>query len=249
MLYAATTFWLLVIVFVAYGVYQLWSGLLKPKTINVLLLPGTLVAQIGHVIGMLVTGGTINNATLIKDDDSGEPSACEDVNSKIPVFGPIVVALLPILACGLSIYLVINTIGQSVISQSEAQPASQVLPTSFMSVWDLLRDSITVVEQVTMALFSSDFTNWHTWLFLYLIICLSVRLAPMPGMQRGAVGAIFVLGLGSAIIGLATQVTEESIQGIWNTMSFAVAILLFLMIITLIVRGGVGLFKIMTNQA
>ena len=49
MLYAALTFWLLVIVFSAWGVYWLWGRLVKPRVVNTVLLPGTLVAQLGHV--------------------------------------------------------------------------------------------------------------------------------------------------------------------------------------------------------
>ncbi|MBN1513099.1 MAG: hypothetical protein JXB13_13880, partial [Phycisphaerae bacterium] len=72
MLYVAMTFWLLVIVFLAWGVHQIWSGMVKPRTVNSILLPGTLVAQLGHVLGLLVTGATVSNTTLYKDDESGE---------------------------------------------------------------------------------------------------------------------------------------------------------------------------------
>jgi hypothetical protein len=44
MLYAALTFWLLIIVFSAWGVHTLLSQLIKPKVVNSILLPGTLVA-------------------------------------------------------------------------------------------------------------------------------------------------------------------------------------------------------------
>ena len=64
MLYAALTFWLLVVVFTAWGVHHIWSGLLKPRTVNLLLLPGTLVAQIGYVMGVLVSGGTLRTGIL-----------------------------------------------------------------------------------------------------------------------------------------------------------------------------------------
>ena len=52
MLYLALTFWLLVIVLTAWGVERLWSGMVRPKILNTVLLPGTLVAQIGLVLGL-----------------------------------------------------------------------------------------------------------------------------------------------------------------------------------------------------
>lgn len=252
MIYAAMTFWLLVIVFVAYGVYQLWAGLLRPKTINVLLLPGTLIAQIGHVVGLLVTGGTINDTSLMKNDESGAPGNNPKAKSQIPVIGPVVVALLPILACGFSIYVVLSTMGREVLPVEAAQPTrpvSDTIPTDLSQFWAFIRDSITVVEQVTNALFNSDFTNWRTWLFLYLLVCLSVRMAPLPGTHRGAVAAILILGIAAAMIGLAMPMSEQNIHAMWDMLSFAVAVLLFLMIISLIVRGGIGLFRMMTDDA
>ena len=56
MLYAALTFWLLVIVFSAWGVHWLWSQMIKPRAVNTVLLPGTLVAQLGHVLGVAAHG-------------------------------------------------------------------------------------------------------------------------------------------------------------------------------------------------
>ena len=74
MLYAALTFWLLVIVFCAWGVHALWSGLIKPRAVNTILLPGTLVAQLGHVLGLLITGNQVQNTALMSDDEDGKPA-------------------------------------------------------------------------------------------------------------------------------------------------------------------------------
>ena len=104
--YAAMTFWLVVIVFTALGVHQLWSSLIQPRMVNMLLLPGTLVAQLGYILGLLITGGTVNNTTLIKDDDSGEPETGSEVKTRVPIVGTIVVALLPMIGCAAAIYAV-----------------------------------------------------------------------------------------------------------------------------------------------
>ncbi len=44
-LYLSLTFWLLVIVLTAWGVHRILADLLKPKVLNTILLPGTLVAR------------------------------------------------------------------------------------------------------------------------------------------------------------------------------------------------------------
>ncbi len=248
MLYAALTFWLLVIVFAAYGVYQLWAGLIRPKVINAILLPGTLVAQLGYILGLLITGGTVNNARLIKDDETGEPAPPSD-STQIPVIGPILTALLPILACGLATYGVLATIGAQVLQDSAAPQASASLPTSLQAFWDLLHSAVTLVEQVAAAVVHSDFGLWQTWVFLYLIICLTVRMAPLPGLRRGAVGAILLLGLIAAVAGMATQVGAQTVRALWDTLSFAAGNLLLLMMVTLMVRAIIGLLRILADRS
>ena len=56
MFYAAMTMWLMVIVFTAHGIHRIWIGMVQPKIVNSILLPGTLVAPIGYVLGCFVSG-------------------------------------------------------------------------------------------------------------------------------------------------------------------------------------------------
>src|SRR5512135_1336727 len=102
--YASTTFWLFVAVFSALGVHRLWSSMVRPKVVNSILLPGTLVAQLGHILGLLLTGGTINETSLVKDDESGAPQTPPKTEPRLPVVGPVIVALLPLVGCAAAIY-------------------------------------------------------------------------------------------------------------------------------------------------
>jgi hypothetical protein len=98
MLYATTAFWLMVIVLSAWGVHSLWSGMVKPRVVNIVLLPGTLVAQMGHVLGLLITGATVSNTALIKDDETGAPLQSENAQPRIPIIGPVIIGMLPLIA-------------------------------------------------------------------------------------------------------------------------------------------------------
>ena len=248
MLYATMTFWMLVIVFLAHGIYTLWTNLAKPRVINTVLLPGTLIAQLGHIVGLLITGGTVQDTTLIKDNKTAEPTTTPDPQPKIPVVGPIVVAMLPLLSCGFFVHLVLQTLGANIQTTAGEFLVRETLPKNLPEFWDLLRHTITVVEHITAAILNSNFHQWETWAFVYLIICLTVRMAPLPGSQRGAIGAILVLGALAAVIGLATQIPQEKIHQVWNLLSFSVAVLLFLMIVTLVVYGGVSRVKVFTQS-
>ena len=96
MLYAALTFWLFIIIVTAWGVHTLWSGLVKPRVVNAVLLPGTLVAQLGHVLGLLITGNPVRNTELMSDDEKGAPKSEQPERQRIPILGPILVGLLPL---------------------------------------------------------------------------------------------------------------------------------------------------------
>ncbi len=131
---------------------------------------------------------------------------------------------------------------------SEESSAAASLPLSFDSLWELLRSSIAVAEWVAGTVLNSDFGEWQSWLFVYLIICLSVRMAPMPGTHRGAIGAVMLIGIMFILIGRYSPSPEVSLQTLWSLLNFTVGTLLCLLVISLMVRGGVGLFHIITNQ-
>lgn len=248
MLYAALTFWLLVAVLTAYGVHQLWSGMLKPRTVNSILLPGTLVAQLGHVAGLLVTGATVTNTTLYKDDESGEPEMTQDPKPRIPVVGSIIIGMLPLLSCAVAIFLVIRFMGGSIVSEMKPHTVAAALPTTLAMFWDLLRDQISLVESTVSAARGADWSQWQVWLFVYLVICLTVRMAPFPGTLRGSLLATIVLGLLAALILSVAGKGQASFEAGWSVLSLSVATLLFLLLVSLLVRGTVSLTKLLAGN-
>ena len=247
MLYASMTFWLLVVVFVAWGTLRLWTGVVPSRVVNAVLLPGTFIAQAGRVLGLLATGGTINNTALIKDDGSGEPQAAGDPKTRIPVLGPIVVAMLPLLACAGGIYVVASWLGRDLLTSLGEQSAAASLPNSIPAVWQLLRDLLTQAENLGAQLGQSDFGIWKTWVFIYLVICFTVRMAPLEGNLRGAVGAIVLLGLLSALVGGLFPAGHDAIVSGWPILSFSVASLVLLLLVGLVMRGTVGLVRLLVS--
>lgn len=245
MAYVAITFWLLVVVLTSWGVHELWRGLVKPKIFNVILLPGTLVAQVGHVLGLLVTGATVSNTTLIKDDEEGDPENTPNPQPRIPVIGPVIIGMLPILACGLAIFLVARYLGGPVLANMNTTIVSGQLPTSMPAFWQLLRDLVTLVESFVGALAMADVTSWRVLLFAYLLICLTVRIAPFPGYLRGSLAAIVILGIVMAIVASLADVESLRVRAGWAILNLTVAMLISLLIVSLLIRGGVGLAKLL----
>jgi hypothetical protein len=248
MLYAALTFWILVILFAAWGTHSLWSGLIRPRVVNSILLPGTLIAQLGHVLGLLITGGTVQNTTLMGDDENGEPRAETPEDTRVPVLGPVIVGLLPLVACATALYVAARWWGQSVVaSHAERFGLPQQLPTTLAGAWDLLRQAISLTESVLAAIVSANLLHWPTLLFIYLAICLTVRMGPFQGNQRGALAAAVLAGGLIALLGTLLQPARDLIHSSWPILSFAVGMLLLLLLLSLIVRGVIGLVKILAS--
>ena len=251
MLYAALTFWLFIIIVTAWGVHTLWSGLVKPRVVNAVLLPGTLVAQLGHVLGLLITGNPVRNTELMSDDDKGDPKSEQPERQKIPILGPILVGLLPLIACGGGLFLAAKLFGSGVLgslSGGSAFMLPQQLPTSIAAFWELLRSLITAMESMCGAVAASNLQNWPTLLFLYLAICLTVRMAPFEGHQRGAIGAIALTGVVTAVLGSVIGPAQDFIlTSSWQILSFAMATLLTLLLGSLLITGVVRLVRIVAR--
>ncbi|MCL2330093.1 MAG: hypothetical protein FWC56_02200 [Phycisphaerae bacterium] len=244
--YAAMTFWLFVIVFCAMGVHQLWSSLIQPKVVNIILLPGTLVAQVGHIIGLLVTGGTVNNTTLIKDNDSAEPEMGGDPGNKVPILGSIIIAVLPMAGCAIAIYWTAHYFGTHfIVGIMQDSPFDRMmLPTSLPNFFAMLRGELALVEHlIDVIRKTSPYHDWHTYLFMYLVVCLTVRMAPMTGNLRGSLGAILLFGIISFLIGQLMKPQTSLFESAWPLVTFSVATLLLLLIFSLLVTGAVKLIK------
>ncbi len=249
MLYVAVTFWLLVCMLTAWGVHRSWCAIIPVRAVNVVLLPGTLIALLGHVLGLLVTGATVTSATLYKDDGSGEPEATTEPKPRIPVIGPILIGMLPLLACGMAIFAAARYLGGEFRDRLPTNVVGPNLPTTLAGVFDLLRGQLNLVESLVAALRAADFGNWKTAFFVYLLLCLTIRMAPFKGTMRGALVAVILLGAGAAAVTTLFDVADPRIQSAWSILNLTVAALLLLLYATLLVRGFVGLVQVFRTRA
>jgi hypothetical protein len=247
LLYAALTFWMLAVVLSAWGVHRLWCGITRPRVVNVVLLPGTLVAQLGHVLGVLVTGATVNDTTLIGNDETGDPGTTRNARPRIPVIGPLVIGLLPLLACGGAICLSALYLGEGVLQRLGADGAQTSLPTSLSGIWDFLRNGVSLMEALVNAVIRALPGGWRVVVFLYLVACLSVRMAPFPGSLRGSLGAILLVGLVLAIVGMFSDALCYHVRQGWPVLSLTAGMLLLLLLVSALVRGITGLVRMLSR--
>jgi hypothetical protein len=240
MIYVTASLWLMIAVLAAWAVYHIWSGIAKPRLVNAVLLPGTLVAQLGHVLALLITGATVNKTALMEDNEDGAPVTEPNPRPKIPIIGPIIVGLLPLLAVGAALYLAVLRLGLPVMEKMPQNLISTELPGSVAAFWEQLRALISLAEGTLNAVRHADGVHWKIAIFVYLMLCLTVRMAPLPGNVRGHVGAIVTIGIVGCLAGTAVDNLADIIRQAWPILSLTVGWLLLLLMFTLVVRGALS---------
>jgi len=248
MTYVMLAFWLLVMMFTAQGVYRLWTGMVQPRWVNAALIPGTLLAQLGYVTGTLLTGGTVSDVTLFGDQD-GQPRQGGSTGRRWPMLGTTVAAVAPLVLCAAGIGLAVKYLGGTAIHPLFTESLSKAFPSTVGSFWGLLRDLVGLTEQTLGGLFSVNLLNWRTFLFVYLLICLSVRLGPLPNHSRPAIIAIGLVTVVAAICGSVFAGARAYLETIWLMLSLVVGVLMLLLVISLLIRGGIALARIVAGKA
>jgi hypothetical protein len=73
-------------------------------------------------------------------------------------------------------------------------------------------------------------------------------MAPFPGTLRGTLGATVVLGILAGLTISLGDPTKSALDTGWMVLTLAVTSLLLLLIVSLIVRGGVSLFRLLASE-
>lgn len=268
MIYATFFIYLLGIFFMAVGVYRLWADIVRPKWVNWALLPGTVVSEMAYIFGCLITGGEIRRAKLMDagaaptgrrkaaagDDAEAEPTT--EAAPRLRHVGPVIAAFITLLACGAGIIIVHALLGEPVIGQFAVGPDALLtaaelpkrLPTSTGEFWDQLIRQIRLLRRMAGTWLELDWLNWRVPLFVYLATCLSIRLAPVRRSLRATMAAVVVLAGIIALLGAAWNRFGGLMDDIWPLVTYVWSALLFLLAVSLIVRGAVGLVRALLEK-
>jgi hypothetical protein len=248
MLYAAFVFWSIVAIFAAKAVYGLLGHAMPPKVLNYALLPGTLVAQIGHHLALLVTGGTVNQSRLA-NESTGEPEIQADAKPRIPVLGPVLVAVVPIFLCGLAMVFAADFFSTKAMIQEARSTLPDELPRTLPAFWVQVRTVLGSLEHASAMWSQANWGLWRTWLFAYLTICLTIRMSPLSQDLRPALLGVAMFGVIAWLIGMFTPQPADHLLQFWPKLSFLVSNLLLILLIALAAGACLGVWNIIKGKA
>ena len=259
MIYAAFTFYLILVILAGLGVYRLWTRLARPGWVNWALLPGTIVSEMSYIFGCLITGGEIRRARLLpqRQADSptdGEPTA--ETTGGVKYVGPIVAALASIVAAGATILAIGALLGKPVMDEfttgwwlaASSSSLPQKLPTGWDEMWQHVSRQVAMLRRLCETLGRADWLDWRVPLFVYLSLCLSIRLSPVSRPVRPTLAAAAVIALVVAAIGLAWPRFDGLMQDIWPLLTYIWACLLLMLVATGLGLGIVALVRILAGK-
>lgn len=257
MIYVEFVIWMLLIVFCGIGVYRLWTAMVRPAWVGWLLLPATIISEMAYIFGCLITGGEIRRAKLLSTGDRGEGSAeptTEDT-PRLKVVGPVVAALMAILACGAAIGLADWLLGEPVMrefhfARSLADPANQSAAlTSWDALWLRLENQLKLLRGMCETFAGLGWPSWRTVLFIYLAMCLSIRLAPVRRDLRATLAAAAIVAVAIVLFGALTTRFDDIFQAIHPILTYVWGNLLLLLAVTLVLRGLLGLGRVLAGKS
>ena len=259
MIYLSFIVWLILIIFVGAGTFRLWVALVKPAYVNWALLPGTVVSEMAYIFGCLITGGEIRRAKLIdspkgpkgdgpaKAEGGGKSASGTDASGGLKIVGPIVASLLAIVACAAAILAVGAYLGEPVTRHFDAALPKD-LPDTWSGFWTAVKDQVDLLRKTCEAWTELDWANWRVPVFVYAAICLSLRLAPARRDLRSTLAAVVVIAAALALAGAVSERFKGLMQDLWPLLTYVWASLLFLLFVTLIVRGVAGLVRALAGK-
>jgi len=257
LIYAALTFWLMLLILVGIGVYRLWAGLGRANWVNWALLPGTVVSEMGYIFGCLITGGEVRRAKLMRQSgetgDDGEPTA--ELSGGVRYIGPILAALVSIVACVAAVILVHKLLGGPVVGQfitGDGMLSLAALPKQLPTTWDLFWDQVSrqvmLLRRMCETLARLDWLDWRVPLFVYVSLCLAVRLSPTGRPVRPTLAAAAAVSVVIAVVGLVWPGLSSIVQDVWPLLTYLWASLLLALVVTGLALGLGYLVKIIVGK-
>ena len=260
MTYVALTFWLFLILLTGIGVYRMLGSVGKSRWVDWALLPGTLVSEMAYILGCLITGGEVRRARLVPPAKAGPQAAAPGAEAapRLKVIGPIVAALVAIVVCMAAIVVLHALLGGPILTQFSAPsllpPAAapelpRSVPTSWGGAWEALHGQLHLLRRMAETWGRADWLDWRVGLFVYLALCLAIRLAPVSRPVRPTLAAAVVISVVIALAGLVSTWFHDLVSKVWPLLTYVWTSLLLLLLLTLLVRGIIRLATLLAGKS
>jgi len=219
-----------------------WLRYLLGETVYVWLFwPGVLVHELSHLIAALITFTKVTGFSVWPQPAVAghrQLGAVTHQSTRNP-FKLIIISLFPLVGGALLTWLTAYWL-------LPQPPAVPLLPLGHFSGAELVTYLNSWGHFVELIWSALHFSDWHTWLFIYLIVALSAHLMPSNPDLNYAVAGLIALALIVILLWLLTGLVSYPIVNILNRVMMVVLSLLtpllsYVLALLLLVAALVGL--------
>jgi hypothetical protein len=246
MIHLAFAIWMMLILLMGMVLYRLWTRLLGHRLVDWLLLPGTVVSELAYANGLLLMGRPAAGGIISHAGNSYAPGqvptgkyawAVSAIASLVALIGSCAVAVL-----------VAKSLGRGVLVHF-VLPWNETLPTELPRDLRFLSQQGRLVGLLARSLWQQDWLDWRTGAFVYLSICLAVRLGVVRHDWRVALASgAGLLGLLAGLGALGVDVAGP-MEDAWPLLSYIWTLLLSLLALTLLIRGAIDAMHIVRSKS
>jgi len=227
----------------SFGIKKLWSKYLKSKVLKTFLFPGTVVHDLSHALLCLVTGTTIKDLNIFKQEDGG----LQYDKPKVPILFDFFIATAPIFGCASAIVLISLVLGNPIRVD---ETLSKEVTFSIKAVFDYAKDFLDVIWLTLNEFRDRGFRTISSTIFIITSIIFTVSMAPHKGDIKYIVLGFLIIGsglFGLELIGislLGNKWWDNTLDSTWIITTYVISILLTVLFITTIIVGIIKAFKL-----
>lgn len=237
MIYFSLAIGLILVIFLSFSTYGLWTKYANTKTIQGFLFPGTIVHELSHALLCLITGTTIKELNLFTSNSTG----IKYDKPKIPFLFDFIITAAPIFGCAFFIAF-ISKILANPIHINNTFPKE--IDFTFRGFFDLIQHLLDTVW-ITLNSFKSQFDieNIRHIFFVLALIVFTISMAPHKQDIKHLV-------LGFSIFSLIFFFLEKAgihllkdkgwsffLKELWAVTTLTISVLATLLFITLTIMG------------
>ncbi len=239
--------WLVLVLLAAEASWSILRRHLSPRAAAAAVLPATLVWRLAQVVALLVTGNPVGSGALLKvDPEQSEAGAAV----RPPVIGPALVSLLPPTCVMIALLAVVRWVATPLLAALEPGAIRVPIdpPHSLPGVWLLVADVAGQLRQLTRLITAMDYRNPWTWIGLYLLTCLGLRIVTPRGMLRAALLSLLAIGLAAIAVGWLWRGFDDVVRPFHPGLSLVACWELLLLSVIATVSGLIRLGRLLAGH-
>ena len=260
MVYISLIFWMFLLSVTSIGLYRLWTKLVGGKIVDILMLPATIISELLYSLGRIMTGRPAYGG-LISPNSPAEDACRHAISGRRGFFVSMLSSFFAISGVVIVITCMLCWLDSGLVSEMfHIKNLQKTLPVSFemsfSGFWSMVGDNVKLLDHLCNAIFSIEWTDWRTPVFVYGIFTFSVRIIPARHDPKASIIVVLIMGglfITSAAMfeGVKDLLAREMVGGIikesgnlWYALTLVWIILLLLLCVTLFAMGVKNLINL-----